>query len=146
MILNFEEIKELLPQRFPILMIDRVLEFEEGRSITAIKNVSGNEMFFLGHFPDNAVMPGVLIIEAMAQTASILAKLTYKSNQKSNKYYFASANKIRFLKPVVPGDQLIIKVEVIKLTSAAGIVRAEVTVDDNVVSTGELAFAVPKEG
>ncbi|HAU84826.1 MAG TPA: 3-hydroxyacyl-[acyl-carrier-protein] dehydratase FabZ [Lachnospiraceae bacterium] len=143
--MDFEEIKKMIPQRFPIIMVDRVESFEKGKSITALKNVSGNEMHFLGHFPEQAVMPGVLTIEAMAQTAGILAMLTYADRERaSNKYFFGSVNKLRFLKPIVPGDQMKIYVEAIKMTSVASLVKAEVKVDDTVVAAGELSFALPK--
>nr|WP_297935930.1 3-hydroxyacyl-ACP dehydratase FabZ [uncultured Lachnoclostridium sp.] len=145
MYMDFEEIKKMIPQRFPIIMVDRVESFEKGKSITALKNVSGNEMHFLGHFPEQAVMPGVLTIEAMAQTAGILAMLTYADRERaSNKYFFGSVNKLRFLKPIVPGDQMKIYVEAIKMTSVASLVKAEVKVDDTVVAAGELSFALPK--
>src|SRR5512147_1310563 len=98
--LDFEEIKKLLPQRFPFLMIDRVVEIEPGKHAVALKNISGNDMVFLGHFPEKAVMPGALIIEAMAQTAIILFATGGKTvaGQKKPLYYFGSV-KARFLHP-----------------------------------------------
>ncbi len=110
--LDFEEIKKLIPQRFPFIMIDRVLEIEPGKHAIAVKNISGNDMVFLGHFPEKAIMPGALIIEAMAQTAIILFATSGKNESVDKKplYYFGSV-KARFLHPAVPGDQLKIRVD-----------------------------------
>ena len=114
MLLDINEIKEYLPQRYPFLLVDRVLEMELGKSIVAYKNVTNNEPFFEGHFPDNPIMPGVLIIEAIAQAAGILG---FKTQEKKPKdgflYYFVGADDLRLRRPVVPGDQLILKAEVI---------------------------------
>lgn len=142
MYLDFEEIKKILPHRFPIILIDRVLEFKKKKSIKAIKNVSGNEIQFLGHFPDKAVMPGVFTVEAMAQAAAILALLSFEESERKQlgKIYFASINKMRFLKPVLPGDQLIINVEIIKLIKYAGIVNVTASVDKDIAARGELSF------
>jgi 3-hydroxyacyl-[acyl-carrier-protein] dehydratase len=105
--MTIEEIKEYLPQRYPFLLVDRVVEMELGKSIVAYKNVSVNEPFFEGHFPGNPIMPGVLIIEALAQSAGVLG---FKSQEKKPKdgylYYFVGADNIRLRRPVVPGDQL----------------------------------------
>lgn len=141
MTLDIKHVCDILLQRFPILMVDRVMEFEKGKRISAIKNVSINESFFQGHFPDHPIMPGVLIIEAMAQTSALLLSLTNEDlDYKKNKLLFASVNKMRFLNSVLPGDQMIIEVESIKLTSFAGIVSAQVRVEDRVVAKGELSF------
>jgi 3-hydroxyacyl-[acyl-carrier-protein] dehydratase len=144
--LDFEEIKELIPQRFPFIMIDRVLEIEPGKHITAVKNISGNDMVFLGHFPEKAVMPGALIIEAMAQTAIILFA-TNKKNEGSSKkpmYYFGSV-KARFLHPALPGDQLKIKVVNVKTLPTGAFVSGEVFVDDKKITEAELVFSVKNE-
>ncbi len=113
--LDFEEIKKLIPQRFPFIMIDKVVELEPGKQAVAIKNVSGNDILFLGHFPDKAIMPGAAIIEAMAQTAIVLfaAGKEGESSGKKPTYYFGSV-KARFLHPVVPGDQIKIKMVNVK--------------------------------
>jgi 3-hydroxyacyl-[acyl-carrier-protein] dehydratase len=144
--LDFEEIKELIPQRFPFIMIDRVLEIEPGKHATAVKNISGNDMVFLGHFPEKAVMPGALIIEAMAQTAIILFA-TNKKNEGSGKkpmYYFGSV-KARFLHPALPGDQLKIKVVNVKTLPTGAFVSGEVFVDDKKITEAELVFSIKNE-
>jgi len=146
MTLDFEEIKKLIPHRFPFIMIDKVLEVEPRKEVTAVKNVSGNETFFLGHFPEKAIMPGVLIIEAMAQTAIILfaTEKEKKVDDKKPIYYFGSV-KARFLHPVVPGDQLKIKAVNVKSLPNGAFVSAEAFVDDKKVSEAELVFSVKDE-
>jgi 3-hydroxyacyl-[acyl-carrier-protein] dehydratase len=144
--LDFEEIKRLIPQRFPFIMIDRVLEIEPGKRAVAIKNISGNDMVFLGHFPEKAVMPGALIIEAMAQTAIVLFA-TDKTKEKVDKkriYYFGSV-KARFLHPAVPGDQLKINVENVKSLPNGAYVSGEAFVEDKKISEAELVFSVKDE-
>ena len=144
--LDFEEIKKLIPQRFPFIMLDKVLEVEPGNYAISIKNISGNDIFFLGHFPEKAIMPGVAIIEAMAQTAIILfatAKET-KGDDKKQIYYFGSV-KARFFHPVVPGDQLKIKAVNVKSLPNGAFVSAEAFVDDKKISEAELVFSVRNE-
>ena len=110
--MTIEEIKEYLPHRYPFLLIDRVIAFEKDRRITAIKNVTVNEPFFPGHFPHFAVMPGVLIVEAMAQAAAVLSlKSAGHKNDGKWVYYFVGIDGARFKRPVTPGDQLVIEVE-----------------------------------
>jgi len=144
--LDFEAIKKLLPQRFPFLMIDRVLELEPGKHAVAVKNISGNDIVFLGHFPDKAVMPGALIIEAMAQAAIILFATSGKNDggDKKSIYYFGSV-KARFLHPAVPGDQLKIKVENVKSLPTGAYVSGEAFVDDKKIAEAELVFSVKHE-
>ncbi len=144
--LDFEEIKRLIPQRFPFIMIDRVLEIEPGKHAVAIKNISGNDMFFLGHFPDKAVMPGALIIEAMAQTAIVLFAINKKGGGRDKKqiYYFGSV-KARFLHPAFPGDQLKIKVENVKSLPNGAYVSGAAFVDDKKIAEAELVFSVRDE-
>jgi 3-hydroxyacyl-[acyl-carrier-protein] dehydratase len=140
--LDFEEIKRLVPQRFPFLMIDRVLELEPGKEAVAVKNISGNDIFFLGHFPDKAIMPGAAIIEAMAQTSIVLfASDRKQENERKPLYYFGSV-KARFFHPVVPGDQLRIKVVNIKSLPNGAYISAEAFVDEKKVSEAELVFSV----
>ncbi len=107
MVMDVKEIREYLPHRYPFLLVDRVTELNLGESIIAYKNVTINEPFFNGHFPDHPVMPGVLIIEAMAQAAGILGfKTMGKTPQDGSIYYFVGSDKLRFKRPVVPGDRL----------------------------------------
>lgn len=144
--LDFEEIRKLIPQRFPFIMIDKILEIEPGKYATAVKNISGNDMVFLGHFPEKAVMPGALIIEAMAQTAIILFAAGGKSvsGDKKPLYFFGSV-KARFLHPVVPGDQLKIRVENVKSLPSGAYVSGDAFVDEVKVSEAELVFSVKNE-
>jgi len=144
--LDFEEIKKLIPQRFPFIMIDRVLEIEPGKRATAVKNISGNDMVFLGHFPEKAIMPGALILEAMAQTAIILFATGGKNGSDSkNPLYFFGSVKARFLHPAVPGDQLKIRVENVKTLPTTVFVSGEVFVDDKKIAEAELVFSVKNE-
>lgn len=136
---NIEEIQKVLPQRFPFLMIDRVIELEPGKKVVAMKNVSFNEGYFSGHFPGKPVMPGVLIIEAMAQS-SIMLFYSGKEEDKQRSYYLGAV-KVKFLNPVFPGDQLKITIEAVKVISSAAIVNAKVYVGDKEVANGELSFS-----
>ncbi len=143
--LDFEGIKRLIPQRFPFIMIDRVLELEPGRHAVAVKNVSGNDIFFLGHFPEKAIMPGAAIIEAMAQTAIILFASDKKDGDRKNPLYYFGSVKARFLHPVVPGDQLVIKVTSVKTLPSGAYVSGEAFVGEKRVSEAELAFSASHE-
>ena len=114
--MDIHEILEYLPHRYPFLLIDRVLSCEPGKEIVALKNVSINEPFFTGHFPHHPVMPGVLVVEAMAQASAILAfKTTGTKSTDDSIYYFVGIDKARFKKPVCAGDQLILKVSVLRV-------------------------------
>jgi len=142
--LNFEQIKKLIPQRFPFIMIDRVLNVDPGKEAIAVKNVSGNDIFFLGHFPERAIMPGVAIIEAMAQTAIVLFA-SKEDLAPHNNLYFLGSVKARFYHPVVPGDCLKIRAVNVKSLPAGAYVTAEASVDDRKVSEAELVFSVKNE-
>jgi 3-hydroxyacyl-[acyl-carrier-protein] dehydratase len=145
--LDHEDIKRLIPQRFPFLMIDRVIDGEPGSHVVAVKNISGNDMVFLGHFPEKAIMPGVLIIEGMAQAAIILFATSPKSDPTPSKrplYYFGSV-KARFLKPAVPGDQLVIKVVNVKTLPTGAYVSGEAMVGEKKIAEAELVFSVKHE-
>jgi len=142
MSMNFEEIKGLLKQRFPFIMVDRVLELEPSKKIKALKNVTGNEIQFLGHFPDYAIMPGVFIVEAIGQSASILFSGTKeKGTDKGEAMVLGAINNMRFHSPVYPGQTMIIEVSVIKITEEAALVEGHATVEGNLVATGKLGFA-----
>jgi 3-hydroxyacyl-[acyl-carrier-protein] dehydratase len=144
--LDFEEIKKYLPQRFPFIMIDRVVDIEPGKYAVAVKNISGNDIIFLGHFPDRAIMPGALILEAMAQTAIILFAANEKEESPDkNPLYFIGSVKARFLHPAVPGDQLKIRVENVKILPTGAYVSGEAFVDDKKISEAELVFSVKYE-
>jgi len=143
-LLTIQEISKILPQRFPFLMIDRVLELEPGKRIVAVKNVSYNEEFFSGHFPGQPILPGVLIIEAMAQASIILFYSAKKQATEKKKNYYLGSVKVRFAHSVVPGDQLQLIIEPLKVVSYAGIVKAQAKVGDIEVASGEISF-VAKE-
>lgn len=143
--LDFNQIKEILPQRFPFLMIDRIIEIKAREKAVALKNISGNEGFFQGHFPDLAVMPGALILEAMAQTAIILFSYGNKEEEVSRKVFLFGSVKARFLSPAYPGDQMLIEVTPLKLISTGGVVKGIVKVEDRIVCKGELSFSVKKK-
>jgi 3-hydroxyacyl-[acyl-carrier-protein] dehydratase len=141
-VMTFEEVRATLKQRFPMLMVDSVLSLEPGKSIRAIKNVTGNEIQFLGHFPEHAVMPGTLIVEAIGQAASILfSKTTGTGTQPDEFLVLGSINQMRFLVPVVPGNRLEIDVHVLKFMGGFALVEAVATVDSTVVAKGSLGFA-----
>ena len=113
-VIEIEEIQQYLPHRYPFLLVDRVIEIELGKYIKAYKNVTTNEPFFMGHFPGKQVMPGVLILEAMAQASGILGfKTMEKKPEEGSIYYFVGADSLRFKRPVVPGDQIILESRVI---------------------------------
>jgi 3-hydroxyacyl-[acyl-carrier-protein] dehydratase len=137
--LDINQIKQYLPHRYPLLLVDRVLDWESGKRITAIKNVTANEEFFNGHFPSKPVMPGVLMIEAMAQTAAILSFLT--KNQKPDEntlVYFLGIEGVRFKRPVVPGDQLRMEVEITRYSRGIWKYKATGSVDGQLAVEAEL--------
>ena len=135
-------IKNLLPHRYPFLLVDRVIEFEPQKRLVAIKNVTTNEDFFNGHFPQRPVMPGVLIIESMAQ-ASGLAMLTERQHQ-GKIPYFTGIDEARFRRPVVPGDQLRIEVDVLKIRGNVGVVRTRALVDGELAAEAKLMFILSR--
>jgi len=136
MLMNIEEIKEYLPQRYPFLLVDRVTELELNKRIVAYKNVSVNEPFFDGHFPNQPIMPGVLIIEALCQAAGVLG---FKSQEKKPIdgyiYYFVGADEVRLRRPVVPGDQLKLEAEILMVKRGIYKFGCKATVDDELVGT-----------
>jgi 3-hydroxyacyl-[acyl-carrier-protein] dehydratase len=142
--IDINQIMKLLPHRYPFLLVDRVLEFTPRQSITAIKNVTINEPFFQGHFPDFPVMPGVLIIEALAQTAALLTFTEEKADDAV--YYFAGIDGARFKKPVLPGDQLVMVATYQR--EKAGIYKFHVkaTVDGELAAEADITCAVRRKG
>ena len=142
--LDMKQIQEILPHRYPFLLVDRILELEEGRRAVGIKNVSANEPYFQGHFPGHPVMPGVLIIEAMAQVGAVaVLKLPGFAGKIA---LFAGIDKARFRRQVLPGDQLRIVVEVIKLRGTVGKASAIACVGEEVAAEAEIMFALGERG
>lgn len=140
--LDIYEVLQHLPHRYPFLMIDRVLECRVGESLVGVKNVSYNEPYFQGHFPNRPVMPGVLILEALAQATGILAFRTNNARPtEGSLYYLVGIDEARFKQPVIPGDQLILKVDVIKSRRGVWKFNGEAIVDDNVVASAVLMCA-----
>lgn len=135
---------EIVPHRFPMLMLDRVLELEPGRRAVAIKNVSINEPYFQGHYPQMPIMPGVLIVEAMAQAAG-LTTLTQGDSQEKLIPLLAGIDGVRFRRPVVPGDQLRLEAELVRFKGRIGKAHVRATVDGQLVAEDELMFAVERE-
>ena len=129
---------KILPHRYPFLLVDKIIEMEVGKSIVGIKNVSINEPFFPGHFPGHPVMPGVLIIEAMAQVACILAIMSSDESVRSKVTYFAGIDNARFRKPVMPGDQLRFEIEATGCKRGIWIFNAKAFVDGKLVTEAEL--------
>src|SRR3989338_8922305 len=143
--LTFEQIKEIIPQRFPFLMLDRVTELVPGKRVVAKKNVTGNEWFYQGHFPQQAITPGAMLLDAMAQAAIILLAVSAEPALPRTVTFLLGSAKVRFLRPIGPGSQLIIEVVPVKLTSTAGVVAAKVLVDNTVAATGELVLGAKQD-
>jgi 3-hydroxyacyl-[acyl-carrier-protein] dehydratase len=142
-IIDLRAILKLLPHRYPFLLVDRVKALEAGKSITALKNVTINEPFFVGHFQDYPVMPGVLIVEALAQAAGILAVKTHDGDvrQENALYFFVGIDNCRFKRQVIPGDQLILEVEMLRVSRGIGKFRAVARVDGEIAAEADLMCA-----
>ncbi|MGY4689630.1 3-hydroxyacyl-ACP dehydratase FabZ [Salibacterium sp. K-3] len=138
--LNYNQVKELLPQKYPFIFIDKVIDFEHEKSVTCIKNLTGNESLFQGHFPEEAVFPGVLITEAMAQSAILLSKMS--SKDKDGQKYMLAGVKSRFLQPAYPGDQIRIETDLVRKTGNGGIVNSSAWVNDVKIATASLTFSI----
>jgi len=139
--LDVNEIMKILPHRPPFLLVDRIIEMEAGKRIVGIKNVTINEPFFPGHFPGHPVMPGVLIIEAMAQVACVLAILSSDESVRSKVTYFAGIDNAKFRKPVFPGDQLRLELEAVNCKRGIWYFNGKAYVDDKLVTEAELKAA-----
>ncbi len=140
MILNSNQIQEIIPHRYPFLLIDRIIELEPGDSAVAIKNVTANEHVFTGHFPEEHVMPGVLIIEAMAQTGAVT--ILSMDENKGKIAYFAGIDQCKFKRKVIPGDTLKLVAKVIKRKGHLGIAEATATVEGDIACQAILKFAI----
>ena len=142
-VMRIEEIQSLLPHRYPFLMVDRVLELELGKKIVAVKNVTVNEPQFSGHFPGRPIMPGVLMIEAMAQAAGLLVfKTEGAAPQGDLTYYLAGVDKTRFKRPVAPGDQLRIEIEILRCKRRVYVFNGACYVEDDLAAAAELMCTV----
>ncbi len=144
--LNLEEIVRILPHRYPFLMVDRILSLELGKRIVGVKNITINEPFFQGHFPGRPIMPGVLIIEALAQVGGILALLSTPEHLGSPSIYLMGLDKVRFRKPVVPGDQLILEIETLRSGKKFWKMHGKALVNRVLVTEGEMMAAVGQQG
>ena len=143
--LNYEDIIRLLPHRYPFLMVDRVTDLELGKRAVGLKNVTANEPFFQGHFPGTPIMPGVLIVEAMAQVGGVLFRLTVDGASKEENVdavYFVSIDKVKFRKPVVPGDQMIIETEALRTGTRVWKMAGKAFVKDELVAEAEFVATV----
>jgi 3-hydroxyacyl-[acyl-carrier-protein] dehydratase len=138
--IDIQQIKEIIPHRYPFLLIDEITEMEEGKRVVAKKNVTVNEPFFQGHFPDYPVMPGVLIVEALAQTGAVA--MLKKEENKGKIGFLAGIDKCRFKRQVKPGDQLKLEVEIVRLKGPIGKGKAVATVDGELAAEAEITFAI----
>ncbi|WP_353893967.1 3-hydroxyacyl-ACP dehydratase FabZ [Proteinivorax hydrogeniformans] len=138
--LNAQQIKEIIPHRYPFLLVDKIVELEKGKKATGYKNVTVNEEFFNGHFPDNPVMPGVLIIEALAQVGAVAMLSTEEFAGKTA--YFTGINKAKFRRKVVPGDVLKLEAELVKARRNAGVAKVEASVEGQKAADAEIMFMI----
>ncbi|BAE86670.1 3-hydroxyacyl-ACP dehydratase FabZ [Desulfitobacterium hafniense] len=138
--LESQEIQKIIPHRYPFLLVDRILELEDGKRGVGLKNVSGNEPFFQGHFPGYPVMPGVLIMEALAQVGAVI--LLKMPEYAGHIALFAGLEDVRFRRQVIPGDQLRLEVELLKLKRGLGVAQGKAYVGENLAAEGTLKFAV----
>lgn len=140
MILSVSDIQKILPHRSPFLLVDRITELEPMKRATGIKNVTMTELHFQGHFPGNPIMPGVLILEAMAQVGGVA--MLYPEENRGKVTFFAAMENVRFRRPIVPGDQLKMTAELIKMRGSIGKLHCEAYVEDQMVAQGDFTFAL----
>jgi 3-hydroxyacyl-[acyl-carrier-protein] dehydratase len=143
--LYYEDIIKLLPHRYPFLLVDRITEIELEKSVVGYKNVTANEPFFQGHFPGNPIMPGVLIVEAMAQVGGVLARLSIdglQEEENTSAVYFMSIDKVKFRRPVVPGDQIKFEVQALRTGSRVWKLAGKAFVEDSLVAQAELMATI----
>jgi 3-hydroxyacyl-[acyl-carrier-protein] dehydratase len=143
--MTLAEIMQYLPHRYPFLLVDRIVSLTPGKRIVGLKNVTCNEPFFQGHFPGRPIMPGVLIVEAMAQVGGVMAYMSAPPDLRQRFYYFVGLDNVRFRKPVVPGDQLILDLEILRGGKKIWKMRGKAFVDDVLVTEGELMAALSQE-
>jgi 3-hydroxyacyl-[acyl-carrier-protein] dehydratase len=144
-VVEIKEIMQILPHAYPFLLVDRILEIEPGKRIVGIKNVTYNEPFFTGHFPGRPIMPGVLIVEAMAQTAGVLAFKSIAGKNQKKPVYFLGMDNVRFRKPVTPGDQLRLELEVTRHRQSIWGFKGKALVDGNLVAEADLLAMLGEE-
>lgn len=140
MVLDIEEIMKILPHRPPMLLVDRILELDPFKSATGLKNITMNEPQFAGHFPNHPIMPGVLLLEAMAQVGGVA--MLYPVEHRGKIALFGGMDNIRFKRPIVPGDTLITKAEIVKVRGVFGVLHADGYVDDKLVASADFKFAL----
>ncbi len=143
--LNLEEIQRILPHRYPFLLVDRIVTLEPGKRIVGLKNITSNEPFFQGHFPGRPIMPGVLIVESLAQTGGILALLSTPENLGKPSIFLMGLDKVRFRQPVVPGDQLRLEVETLRSGKKFWKMQGKAFVNSTLVMEGEMMASVGQE-
>ena len=142
--LENKDIQKIIPHRYPFLLVDQIVEIEEGKRAVGIKNVTANEPFFQGHFPGNPIMPGVLMVEALAQVGAVC--VLSQEEYKGKLAVFAGVDKLRFKKQVTPGDQLRMEVELISMKRGIGKAKAVATVEEQIAVKGEIMFAIVENG
>ncbi|MBW1682138.1 MAG: 3-hydroxyacyl-ACP dehydratase FabZ [Deltaproteobacteria bacterium] len=142
--LNYEDIVKILPHRYPFLLVDRVIELEPGKRVKGIKNVTANEPFFQGHFPGRPIMPGVLIVEAMAQVGGVLARLSMpeKTDDSDDTVLFMAMDRVKFRRPVVPGDRIVFEVEPLRTGTRVWKMKGKALVDGALVAEAELTATI----
>jgi 3-hydroxyacyl-[acyl-carrier-protein] dehydratase len=143
--IDINEIMAMAPHAYPFLLVDRILELEPGKRIVGIKNVTYNEPFFPGHFPGRPIMPGVLIVEAMAQTAGVLIFYSLPEEDRKKTVFFLAIDNVRFRKPVIPGDQLRMELEITRHRQSIWGFKGKALVDGNVVAEGDLLAMIGEE-